>query len=128
MLVDDLSVRLSVPDIIAVTGQPGNINLTWNSMPTRTYSVLFSSTLTTNFSTWTTLATNITGSGFAPYTASYQDSANHGAWQRLLCHPRRSKTEHSASFAFGEERTGLKSISQGCPALIHCVGQPFGLY
>jgi hypothetical protein len=78
MLVDDLSVRLSVPDIIAVTGQPGNINLTWNSMPTRTYSVLFSSTLTTNFSTWTTLATNITGSGFAPFTASYLDSTNHG--------------------------------------------------
>jgi hypothetical protein len=35
MLVDDLSVRLSVPNIIAVTGLPGNINLTWNSMPTR---------------------------------------------------------------------------------------------
>jgi hypothetical protein len=78
MLVDDLSVRLSVPNLTAVTGQPGNITLTWNSMPTRTYSVLFSSTLSTNVSTWTTLATGITGSGSAPYIASYTDSANHG--------------------------------------------------
>jgi hypothetical protein len=80
MLVDDLSVRLSPPNIIAVTGQPGNINLTWNSMPSKTYSVLFSSTLSTNPSTWTPLpnATGITGSGFPPYTASYQDTINHG--------------------------------------------------
>jgi hypothetical protein len=79
MLIDDLSVRLSVPNITAVTGQPGNFNLTWNTMPTRTYSVLFSSTLSTNFSTWTTLQSGISGSGFPPYTASYQDSVNHGA-------------------------------------------------
>jgi hypothetical protein len=78
MLIDDLSVRLSVPNITAVTGEPGNITLTWNSMPTRTYSVLFSSTLSAKFSTWTTLATGITGSGSAPYTASYTDSVNHG--------------------------------------------------
>jgi hypothetical protein len=78
MLVDDLSVRLSVPNLTAVTGQPGNITLTWNSMPTRTYSVLFNSTFSTNFSTWTTLATGIAGSTFAPYTATYQDTVNHG--------------------------------------------------
>jgi hypothetical protein len=78
MLVDDLSVRLSVPNIIAVTGQPGSLNLTWNSMPTRTYSVLFSSTLSLPPSTWTPLATGITGSGFFPYTASYLDTVNHG--------------------------------------------------
>ncbi len=78
MLVDDLSVRLSAPNITAVTGQPGNISLTWNTMPTRTYSVLFSSTLSANFSTWTTLASGMTGSGIAPFTASYQDSVDHG--------------------------------------------------
>jgi len=78
MLVDDLSVRLSAPNIIAVTGQPGNINLTWNSMPTRTYSVLFSSTLTTNFSTWSTLTTGLSGSSSAPFIATYLDSVQHG--------------------------------------------------
>ncbi len=78
MLIDDLSVRLSVPNIIAVAGPPGNINLTWNSMPTRTYSVLFSTTLSTNFSTWSTLMTGITGSSSSPYTASYLDSVIHG--------------------------------------------------
>jgi hypothetical protein len=79
MLVDDLSVRLSVPNITAVSGAPGNINLTWNSMPTRTYSVLYNSTLSTNFSTWTSLATGISGSGLPPFIASYQDTVNHGA-------------------------------------------------
>jgi hypothetical protein len=70
---------LSVPNITAVSGAPGNINLTWNSMPTRTYSVLYNSTLSTNFSTWTSLATGISGSGLPPFIASYQDTVNHGA-------------------------------------------------
>ncbi len=77
MLVDDLSVRLSVPNITAVAPQPGGgINLTWNSMQTMNYAVLFSSTLSTNTSQWTPLATNIAGS--FP-TTSYLDTVNHGA-------------------------------------------------
>jgi hypothetical protein len=85
MLIDDLSVRLSVPNIIGVTGQPGNITLTWNSMPTRTYSVLFSSTLSTPPSTWTPLATGITGSGYSLYhlLSGYGQSRSR---QWLLCH------------------------------------------
>jgi len=60
-----------------VAPQPGGgINLTWNSMATQTYTVLFTSTLSTNSSTWTPLATGIAG-GFP--TTSYVDTANHGA-------------------------------------------------
>jgi hypothetical protein len=78
-LIDDLSVRLSAPNITAVTGQPGNLTLTWNSMPTRTYSVLFNDALSTNLSTWTSLATNIVGSGVYPFASTYTDTANHGS-------------------------------------------------
>jgi hypothetical protein len=76
MLVDDLSVRASVPNFTAVAPQSGGINLTWNSMQTKTYSVLFSSTLASKPSTWTSLATGIAG-GFP--TTSYLDTANHGS-------------------------------------------------
>jgi hypothetical protein len=79
MLVDDLSVRLSVPNITTVAPQPGGgINLTWNSMATKSYTVLFSSTLSTNVSTWTRLAAGTGIAGSFP-TTSYVDTANHGA-------------------------------------------------
>jgi hypothetical protein len=78
-LIDDLSVRLSAPNITAVSGLPGNLTLTWNSMPTRTYSVLFNNTLSTNLSTWTPLATNIVGAGGSPFTSTYTDSVTHGS-------------------------------------------------
>ncbi len=76
MLVDDLSVRASVPNFTAVAPQSGGINLTWNSMQTKTYTVLFGGTLASKPSTWTHLATGIAG-GFP--TTSYLDTANHGA-------------------------------------------------
>ena len=76
MLIDDLSVRLSVPNFTAVTPQPGGgINLTWNSMESKSYSVLFTSTLSAKASQWTPLATGIAG-GFP--TTSYLDMVNHG--------------------------------------------------
>jgi hypothetical protein len=75
MLIDDLSVRLSVPTFTAVVPQPGEITLTWNSMQSRTYSVLFSSTLSSPPSKWTSLASGIAG-GFP--TTSYTDTVNHG--------------------------------------------------
>jgi hypothetical protein len=76
MLIDDLSVRLSVPNVTDVSPQPGGgINLTWNSMESRTYTVLFSSTLSSKVSTWTPLVTGI--AGLFP-TTSYLDTANHG--------------------------------------------------
>jgi hypothetical protein len=77
MLIDDLSMRLSVPYFTAVTPQSGGFNLTWNSMASKNYTVQFAGTLSPT-TTWTTLATNIAG---AFPTTSYLDSANHGGHQ-----------------------------------------------
>jgi len=77
MLIDDLSVRLSVPYFTAVTPQSGGFDLTWNSMASKNYTVEFTSTLLPT-PTWTVLATNIAG-GFP--TTSYLDTASHGGHQ-----------------------------------------------
>jgi hypothetical protein len=75
-LIDDLSVRLSPPNFTDVEPQPGGgINLTWNSMASKNYTVLFSGTLSAPPSTWTVLATNLPG---AFPTTSYFDPVNHG--------------------------------------------------
>jgi hypothetical protein len=83
MLIDDLSVRVtplafttSNPATPPIVAQAGGYNLTWNSAPSQTYSVLFTSALTTN-PMWSVLASNIPGS-FSTNT-SYLDTANHGA-------------------------------------------------
>jgi hypothetical protein len=73
MVIDDLSVRLSVPDFTDVTLQAGGVDLTWNGMPNKTYTVLFSPSLSPT-PTWTPLATGI--SGVFP-TTEYLDSATH---------------------------------------------------
>ena len=77
MLIDDLSMRLSLPLITGVALQSGGVNLTWNSMQSKNYTVLFTSTLS-GTPTWTPLATNIPG-GFP--TTSYLDLAVHGGNQ-----------------------------------------------
>ncbi len=77
MLIDDLSVRLSVPNFTDVTPQPGGLDLTWNSMPSKTYTVLFTSSLSPT-ATWTPLATGI--SGVFP-TTDYVDTATHSGNQ-----------------------------------------------
>jgi hypothetical protein len=77
MLIDDLSVRLSVPNFTAVTPQSGGWTLTWNSMPSKNYTVLFAPTLSPT-PKWTSLATGIPGS--FP-TTSYSDTASHGGSQ-----------------------------------------------
>ncbi len=78
MLIDDLSVRLSVPNFTAVTpALPSGFNLTWNSMASKNYTVQFTSTLS-GTPTWTPLATSIPG-GFP--TTSYLDTASHGGHQ-----------------------------------------------
>ncbi len=76
LLVDDLSVRLSKPVITAATGQPGNFNLTWNSMPSKLYTVSFTGSLS-GTPTWTSVATHLPG---APglLSTSYQDTVVHG--------------------------------------------------
>ena len=77
MLIDDLSVRLCVPNFTDVMPQAGGLDLTWNSMPSKTYTVLFTSALSAT-PTWTPLATNI--SGVFP-TTDYLDTATHGGNQ-----------------------------------------------
>jgi hypothetical protein len=77
MLIDDLSVRLSVPNFTAVAPQSGGYNLTWNSMASKNYTVQFTGSLSPT-PTWTPLATNIPG-GFP--TTSYLDTASHGGHQ-----------------------------------------------
>ena len=71
MLIDDLSVILVPPDFTAIERQPGGYNLIWNSMPSKSYTILFSSTLSTN-ATWTPLVTNIAGSP-SDFTTLYFD-------------------------------------------------------
>jgi hypothetical protein len=77
MLIDDLSVRLSKPFFTAVAHQSGGVNLTWNSMPSKNYTVLFTSALS-GTPIWTTLASNIPGAGLS---TSYLDLAVHGGNQ-----------------------------------------------
>jgi hypothetical protein len=77
MVIDDLSVRKSVPEFTAVTPQSGGFNLTWHSRPDKTYTVFFTATLSAT-STWTTLATGVAGN--LP-TTSYLDTVNHGGAQ-----------------------------------------------
>jgi hypothetical protein len=77
MVIDDLSVRLSVPNFTVVTPQFGGLDLTWNSVPSKTYTVLFSSTLSPT-PIWTPLATNI--SGVFP-TTDYVDTDSHSGSQ-----------------------------------------------
>ncbi len=77
MVIDDLSVRKSVPEFIAPSPQAGGFNLTWYSRPDKTYTVLFTATLSPT-STWMTLATGVAG-GFP--TTSYLDTANQGSAQ-----------------------------------------------
>jgi hypothetical protein len=75
MLIDDLSVRLSKPQITQATGNAGNFTLTWNSMPSRNYTVSFTSALG-GTPVWTSVATNLPG---APglLSTSYTDTATH---------------------------------------------------
>jgi hypothetical protein len=77
MVIDDLSVRLSAPNFTDLTPQAGGFDLTWNSMPSKTYTVLFTPTLSPT-PTWSPLATNI--SGVFP-TTDYLDTDSHSGNQ-----------------------------------------------
>jgi len=60
MVIDDLSVRLSKPIITEFGPQPGGFNLVWNSMPSKNYTVQFSSSLGATAS-WGSLVTGQAG-------------------------------------------------------------------
>ena len=74
MLIDDLSVRLSKPIITGGIIDSTGFTLTWNSMSSRTYTVLYSNTLGPA-AAWTKLATGVASAGL---TTSYLDSAFSG--------------------------------------------------
>ena len=74
MLIDDLSVRLSKPLVTSATRQAGAFTLTWNSMPSKNYTVSFTSSLS-GTPVWTTLATHLPGAGL---TTTYVDNLVHG--------------------------------------------------
>jgi hypothetical protein len=62
MLIDDLSMRLSLPLITGFTSQGGTNDVAWNSMSSKLYSVLFSSALGSGAS-WSAVVTNLPGTG-----------------------------------------------------------------
>jgi hypothetical protein len=72
MVIDDLSVRISKLVITGVTRDVTGVTLTWDSLPTATYTVKFSSTLGPTAS-WSSLATGLGGD----VTTSYLDTASH---------------------------------------------------
>jgi len=73
MVIDDLSVRLSKPNITVFGPQPGGFNLTWDSAPTKTYTVQFAAALGSP-TVWTSLVTGLASGGL---TTSYLDTAIH---------------------------------------------------
>ena len=77
MVIDDLSVRLSQPLITDVTADASGVNLTWNSVPSKTYTVLFTGALGGSPS-WAPLTTGLASGGL---TTSYQDTAMHSGNQ-----------------------------------------------
>jgi hypothetical protein len=59
-LIDDLSMRLSLPLITGITPQNPGYNVAWNSMASKLYSVRFSSALGAG-AAWSVIATNLPG-------------------------------------------------------------------
>src|SRR5439155_19450987 len=74
MLIDDLSVRLSVPKITDFGPQPGRFSLTWDSMPSKNYTVQLSSSLGSTAS-WASLVTRQPGD--ISLSNSYLDTIVH---------------------------------------------------
>src|SRR5204863_4606143 len=70
MLIDDLSVRLSKPNISGFVADAGGFNLTWDSMPSKSYTVQFATIL----GSWASLTTGLASGGL---TTSYLDTAIH---------------------------------------------------
>jgi hypothetical protein len=70
MLIDDLSVALSRPRIIELIPQLGSNDLTWDSVPDKTYTVQFASTL----GSWSSLTTGLPSNGL---TTTYTDTDIH---------------------------------------------------
>ncbi len=74
MVIDDLSVRISIPVITSITADVGGKTITWLSMPSKLYTVQFASTLGSP-TVWTSLVTNLAGD--PSLSNSYLDTAIH---------------------------------------------------
>ena len=74
MLVDDLSVRLSRPLISTTLVQPGSFGLTWNSMPSKNYTVQYSASLSPQ--AWVSLVLHMPGA-VGQVSTSYTDLSVH---------------------------------------------------
>ena len=74
MLIDDVSVRLSLPVITGITAEAGGKRITWLSMPSKLYTVQFASTLGSP-TAWGSLVTNLPGD--ISLSNSYLDTAIH---------------------------------------------------
>jgi hypothetical protein len=73
MLIDDLSVALSKPRITELVPQAGSYDLTWDSVPGKTYTVAFASALGSP-TVWTSLTTGWASGGL---TTTYSDTTIH---------------------------------------------------
>jgi len=73
MLIDDLSLTISKPRITLLAAQDGGFNLTWDSVPGKTYTVEFGSAVSSP-TAWTSMASGLTSDGL---TTSYLDTAVH---------------------------------------------------
>ena len=73
MMIDDLSMRLSLPQITSIAPQIDGYKVTWNSMASKSYTVLYSATLGAGVS-WSMIATDVPGAGL---TTSYLDTTAH---------------------------------------------------
>ena len=73
MLIDDLSVALSKPRITELVPQVGSYDLTWDSIPGKTYTVKFASALGSP-TVWSSLTTGWASGGL---TTTYSDTTIH---------------------------------------------------
>ena len=73
MLIDDLSVRLGKLNITGIAPDSGGFDLTWDSIPGKTYTVQFASSLGSP-AVWTSLTTGLGSGGLS---TTYSDTAIH---------------------------------------------------
>lgn len=72
LLIDDLSISLSRPFISVATKDSNGFNLTWNSMPSKSYTIQFATTLS-GVPVWTSIATHLPGAS-AQLDTTFQDT------------------------------------------------------
>jgi hypothetical protein len=82
MLIDDLSMRLSLPVITGFTSQRGTNNVAWNSMSSKLYSVLYSGALGSG-AAWSAVVTNLPGTGLTTSNLDITVHPGHTGFYRV---------------------------------------------